>query len=132
MPEAARPLCASGWRRGQTWIEGATGAAKGPRRGAGFRSSPRTREGVLCTAPREGSSLSDPVRPSQDLRRQIRHAAAHRAEAEDPAGIFFQLDALAAGALDRSLDGVDQSVEVLLGHLKSGLLGLAVSAHQKT
>lgn len=60
----------------------------------------------------------DFVHGAEEAPSQIRDAAVYRAEAEGPAWILLQFDTLCAGALDRSLDGVDRCVEVFLGYLK--------------
>ena len=85
-------------------------------------SSSPARAGNMLRPAGKGPRLID---SSQLLRHQVGHGTGDRAEVEDAAGVLLELDAPGVGMGDGALKGFDGSVEVMTGHLESGLLGLA-------
>jgi hypothetical protein len=64
-------------------------------------------------------------RPSQFLGHQVGHGTGDRAQPEAPARVLLELDAFLADLLDGALQSVDGRVEMTLGNLQGGGLGLA-------
>jgi hypothetical protein len=64
-------------------------------------------------------------RSSQLLRHQVGHGTGDRAQPEEAARVFLELYAFLAHLLDGAFESVDGGVEMALGDLQGGRLGLA-------